>query len=306
MSTATYDNNVNANSTCANCGKKGEESNSELKACTACKLVKYCNVSCQKAHRPQHKKECRKRAAELHDEKLFEQPPQKEDCPICFLRMPYLDTGTRYMVCCGKDICSGCIHAGAVTGDDELCPFCRAIATRSDNDAVKRMRKRMEVNDAQAMYELGCYHQHGQRGLPQDVSKALELYHRAGELGHSESYCNIGYIYSRGQGVEIDEKKARHYYELAAIGGDVVARSNVGNAEFHANKMDRALKHYMIAVEGGSNESLKAIKYLYTTGRAAKDDYAKALRAYQTYLGEIRSDDRDKAAAFSDIFKYYE
>ena len=68
MSTATYDNNINANSTCANCGK-GEESIGELKACTACKLVKYCNVSYQKAHRPRHKKECWKRAAELHDEK---------------------------------------------------------------------------------------------------------------------------------------------------------------------------------------------------------------------------------------------
>ena len=53
---------------CANCGK-GEDSSSSLKACTACKLVKYCNRDCQIAH-PQHKKECRRRAAELHDEKL--------------------------------------------------------------------------------------------------------------------------------------------------------------------------------------------------------------------------------------------
>ena len=37
-------------SVCANCGK--EDSN--LKACTACKLVKYCNRECQIAHRPQH------------------------------------------------------------------------------------------------------------------------------------------------------------------------------------------------------------------------------------------------------------
>jgi len=72
---------------CANCGK-GEESTGSLKACTACKLVKYCNRECQIAHRPQHKKECRKRVAELHDEALFKQPPLEHgDCPICFLRM---------------------------------------------------------------------------------------------------------------------------------------------------------------------------------------------------------------------------
>ena len=64
---STEDDNV---SICANCGKEG----SNLKSCTACKLVKYCNRECQIAHRPQHKKVCKKRAAELHDEKLFKQP----------------------------------------------------------------------------------------------------------------------------------------------------------------------------------------------------------------------------------------
>ena len=60
---------------CANCGK-GEEASINLKSCTACKLVKYCNRDCQIAHQPQHKRECKKRAKELYEEKLFEQPPQ--------------------------------------------------------------------------------------------------------------------------------------------------------------------------------------------------------------------------------------
>ena len=61
-------------SVCANCGK-GEEESDKLKACTACTMVKYCNRECQIAHRKQHKKECRKRAAEIHDEKLFNRTP---------------------------------------------------------------------------------------------------------------------------------------------------------------------------------------------------------------------------------------
>ena len=72
---------------CANCGK-GEEGSNDLKACTACKMVKYCNRECQIVHRPQHKKECKKRAAELHDEKLFNEPPPPEECPICMLPLP--------------------------------------------------------------------------------------------------------------------------------------------------------------------------------------------------------------------------
>ena len=49
---------------CANCGK-GEDSSGDLKVCSGCKILKYCNRDCQIAHRPQHKKACKKRAAEL-------------------------------------------------------------------------------------------------------------------------------------------------------------------------------------------------------------------------------------------------
>ena len=70
--------------------------------------------------------------------------------------------------------------------------------------------------------------------------------------------------------------------------------------------MDRAIKHFMIAAAGGSDPSLKAIKLLYTTGHATKDDYAKALKAYQAYLDEVKSDDRDKAAEDDEMYKYYE
>eukprot|EP00571_Detonula_confervacea_P011869 CAMPEP_0172303550 /NCGR_PEP_ID=MMETSP1058-20130122/5081_1 /TAXON_ID=83371 /ORGANISM="Detonula confervacea, Strain CCMP 353" /LENGTH=179 /DNA_ID=CAMNT_0013014413 /DNA_START=179 /DNA_END=718 /DNA_ORIENTATION=+ len=50
-------------SQCAACGKEGDS----LKICTACRLVKYCNVACQKAHRKNHKRECKKRAAEIFE-----------------------------------------------------------------------------------------------------------------------------------------------------------------------------------------------------------------------------------------------
>jgi len=116
--------------TCANCGK-GEEAGSSLKSCAACKLVKYCSRDCQVAHRPQHKKACKKRAAELHDEKLFEQPPS-EDCPICMIRLPSLISGSVYMNCCGKMVCRGCIYSVQIRAllarkpaKEQKCPFCR-------------------------------------------------------------------------------------------------------------------------------------------------------------------------------------
>jgi len=248
-----------------------------------------------------------RRAAELHDEKLFKQPIPNDDCPICMLLLPSLDTGSKYRVCCGKRICNGCLHAVAIRDGVGLCPFCRKPAPTANEDTIIQIKKRMKVGDAEAIYNLGCCYSEGSRGLPQDHTKALELWHQAGELGHARSYYSVGAAYYAGNGVERDEKKANHYWELAAMGGDVDARHNLGISEgLRAGNMDRALNHFMIAAGSGYSDSLENIKQMLMNGwNATKEDYAKALRVYQEYLDEIKSAQRDEAAAYSHEYKYY-
>ena len=272
----------------------------------------YCNAACKKKHRHKHKKQCERRVAELHDELLFKQPPPKEDCPICFLRMPTLGSGRIYMACCGKVVCSGCIlapvrdHEGNEIAE-KTCPLCRTRFPSTDEERVKMLNKRMDMmNDFQAIFCMGSSYAQGQNGLPRNMVKALALLHRAGELGSAEAYCTIGRAYVSGVGVEIDKKKAQYYFELAAMGGEAYARFNLGVYEGQAGNTERALKHFIIALESGESNTLKIIKEMYKNGDATKDEYAKALRSYQTYLGEIKSDLRDRAAAFSDQYKYYE
>eukprot|EP00578_Thalassiosira_sp_NH16_P019438 CAMPEP_0181084398 /NCGR_PEP_ID=MMETSP1071-20121207/4672_1 /TAXON_ID=35127 /ORGANISM="Thalassiosira sp., Strain NH16" /LENGTH=152 /DNA_ID=CAMNT_0023166125 /DNA_START=162 /DNA_END=617 /DNA_ORIENTATION=+ len=77
-------NNGGNGNECAACGGEGED----LKTCNARKMVKYCNATCEKLHRPEHRQECQERAARQFDEKLFADPPPKVECPICFLPMP--------------------------------------------------------------------------------------------------------------------------------------------------------------------------------------------------------------------------
>jgi TPR repeat protein len=72
-------------------------------------------------------------------------------------------------------------------------------------------------------------------GVPQDFAKANKLYLKAGELGHATAYNNLGIAYNDGRGVEVDKKKAIHYWELAAMSGDVYARHNLGCTEYEAD-----------------------------------------------------------------------
>jgi len=238
-------------SICANCGKKGDDNSMNI--CNKCKQVKYCNAVCKKKHRSKHKKDCEehtrrlaeersnelRRVAKLHDEKLFKQPPPSDDCPICFQQLPILHTGWGYYACCGKVICSGCIHAPQYDNqgnevDNEKCPFCRTPTPYTDEEDVKRFQKRVEAGDPIAMYNVGNYYRDGRLGFPQDMNKALELFHRSGKLGYAASYLNVGYAYHTGRGVENDNNMAKYYFELAAIEGVAMARFNLGGIEENA------------------------------------------------------------------------
>ena len=88
--------------------------------------------------------------------------------------------------------------------------------------------------------------------------------------------------------------------------GQVEARHNLGCSERDAGNYDRALKHWMISAGGGEKESLTTIREMFKMGVATKEDYTQVLRAYQAYLGEIKSVQRNEAAAADEEYKYSE
>ena len=68
--------------------------------------------------------------------------------------------------------------------------------------------------------------------------------------------------------MERDMEKARHYWELAAIGGNIRSRHNLGVNEQAKCNYDRALQHFTIATGSGHAGSLKEIQTLYMQGHA--------------------------------------
>ena len=164
---------------------------------------------------------------------------------------------------------------------------------------MERIKKRVEANDAVAIYNLGHHYFHGRMDLPRDFERAMELWLRAGELGDARAFYSLGTAYYCGRGVERDMTKAKYYYEVAAMVGNVDARHTLGIFEKNEDKMDRAVKHFMIAAGAGDDEALKNIREGYLNGHATKDEFERALRAHKEANDEMKSVQREAAAAIS-------
>jgi TPR repeat protein len=158
--------------------------------------------------------------------------------------------------------------------------------------------KRVDANDAYALKYLGSKYAAGSRGLRQDWNKALELWARAAELGSSEAHNAIGDAYLQGLGVEIDRKKATHHFEIAASLGHEKARYNLGWIEFESDRVDRAIKHWIISASSGHSGSMPDIQRAFKRGLIQTDVYEQTLKAYDVSCAEMRSKARDGAACF--------
>jgi len=239
-------------------------------------------------------------------DELFKDPPPKNDCPLCMLPMPFAadvcGVSTSYQGCCGKVLCCGCGFASALEINKgnmkEWCSFCRVPIQCSEKEFIKRFKKRMKLNDADAFYHLGLEYRNGNKGLPQDYEKAIELYSKAAELGSLRADYNLAVLYMKGQVTEQDMDKAIHHYEQAAIGGHEVARYILGMLEEEDGNLDRAMKHFVIAAKSGEERSLKKVGEGYKDGHVTKDEYASTLRAYQHSCDEMKSEDRSKYEEF--------
>ena len=286
---------------CASCGITGGD-DIKLKRCTACHLVKYCSVKCQKDHRKQHKKECKKRAAELHDEILFKQPEGTHlgDCPICCLPVP-IDTSTVgksvFMTCCSKRVCVGCNLANKRRETEERqehkCPFCRKVMPTTEEEINERLIMRIEANDPVAMCSMGK-----EKYVGGDYKAAFDYLTRAVALGNVDAHYQLSILYHNGEGVEKDEKKELHHCTEAAIGGHSKARQILGCMEGMNGRMERAVKHWIIAAKLGDDVSLKFVKDLYKRGSVSKEDLDAALRGYQTAINAMKSPQREEAEKY--------
>ena len=233
---------------CANCGIV-EIDDIKLEECTDCDLVRYCGDKCLEEHREQHEEECNKRKKELCDKQLFTQPDETHlgECPICFLPLPLDQRKYLFSSCCCKFMCNGCSYADYMSSGRNRCPFCREPVVNDKDENNKRLMKRVEVNDPNALRQMGAI-----REKEGDYDKAFEYFTNAVKLGDVRAHYHLGCMYYEGEGVEKDLENAIYHWEKAAIGGHPVARHNLASYEAKNNgNIERAVKHLIIAAKLG-------------------------------------------------------
>ncbi len=285
---------------CSSCGVF-EDEDTQLKTCDACDLVQYCSDDCQKEHRQAHEESCQKRAVELHDKILFQQPEGTHigDCPICLL--PLSDDISMFVMesCCSTFICNGCSHANRQRElEDNLpqkCPFCRVTPPATNEEGEAKKMKRVEANDPVALDEVGKKHYHDK-----NYSASFEYWKRAikgdgpGAVG---AHAHLAKLYEHGLGgAEKDEKKELYHLEVAAIAGHPGARCSLANYEGRHGNEDRAVKHLIIAVKQGSSDAINKLQKLYAQGMIKKKGFAACLRVYQKAVEATKSPQRELAA----------
>lgn len=268
-------------------------------------LARYCSDDIRK---PEHWTQPQPRLLQQHgtifykgdeerDKILFRQPESSHlgDCPICFLPLPLEHDKSILHSCCSKIVCKGCSYVNTIREFKEnshhACPFCRQPLPKTREDAERNRMNRIAANDPVALRRTGSKYQH-----EGDYERAIEFYTRAADLGDADAHFDLSLLYQKGEGVEKDEEKEVYHLGEAAIRGHPDARCNLASYEGQNDeRIDRAVKHLIIAANLGHGESMQMLKELNELGSVSDAAFVVTLRTHEAAVDAMKSPQREEA-----------
>ena len=134
-----------------------------------------------------------------------------------------------------------------------------------------------------AMFNVGWCYSKGQ-GVTQDFTKAFELYLKAANNGNADAMFNVGVCYSEGQGVTQDFTKAFKYNLKSANNGDADAVQKLGDCYKNGNTftkdIDEAIYILQTKADKGDEESMVRLAWHHENGVGVDVDMDKAYELY--------------------------
>jgi hypothetical protein len=173
-------------------------------------------------------------------------------CAVCLDLLPIDAPRLVFYECCCEKICKDC--SDKCHQYDERCPLCRAPASASDAEMLRRLQKHADEGNANARVQLGDVYRDGQ-GLQKSSKRAFEFYQLAAAQGHAMAQTRLAMCYESGEGAEIDLDLAATWHRRAADQGYPDAQSHLGAMYYDgagvAQSYDEALKWLGLAAAQG-------------------------------------------------------
>lgn len=195
-----------------------------------------------------------------------------------------------------------------------LCTFALLLGSAANAGSdiwsalYKETLQKARQGDSEAQYNVGAMYQNG-RGVTASRDKAIEWYGMAAEQGNSKavsrlglmkanqasfeselqqaeqgnagSQYNIGNMYTKGNGTNMDVAQAVIWYEKAASQGHIKAAYKLGLANYEGSGVRKngkqALKWFGIAADNGYAPAQYYLGKIYAGGYGVRRDYSKAL-----------------------------
>jgi len=241
---------------------------------------------------------------------LFAPLPEREECPICMIPLPFKEGEIVFKLCCGKMICVGCVHKSLNTDrkngvpDHKLkCVFCQQKLISISNNNIKLIKKLMKKKNPEAFIAMAGSYRIGKEGVIQSDTRSLEMYICSAELGHARAYAKVASYYKEGIAVEQDMSKAREFWEVAAKKGSVAAHEQLMLFHSENGNSDECYQHMTILASAGDQRSIDGLMKAYKEKSISKEELTKTLHAFQKSINDMKSKDRDDSRVTRELLQ---
>lgn len=146
------------------------------------------------------------------------------------------------------------------------------------------LKEAASQGEAEAQFQLGRLYKKGM-GVDVNEEEAAYWYERAAEQEHPSAQYHLGQAYLSGQGVEKDEVRALEWLMSAASHGNEKAQYNIGfmyaKGKGVERDLNKALEWFNQAASGGDIESQLLLGSMYLKGVGVEKSATKSVSWYE-------------------------
>lgn len=159
-----------------------------------------------------------------------------------------------------------------------VCCFSTAVKVSASSQNTKTITSSKRSISPSDVYELAC--QHHRIG---EFDKAFKYATVAANSKNAKGQSLLAFMYLYGQGVEKDNTKAKHFYQLAADQGHAPAQLKLGlmyedEGDEKIQSLNQAYKYFKLSADNGNADAQCIVAIWNAKGKAVSKNYSDALK----------------------------